>query len=91
LNSCMIVVAISSIDFAVEFAQRMPSLDISFSGEVGNRKGSWKGGTVGHSTNMRHDETHKTAFQRYCVENGMTFVPERVMARVGDTSLIIVK
>ncbi len=31
LNSCMIVVAISSMDLIVEFAQRIPSRDISFS------------------------------------------------------------
>jgi len=50
------------------------SLDIRFSGETGKRKGSWKGGTVGHSIDMLPGELHEPAFRRYCVENGMTFV-----------------
>lgn len=49
------------------------SLDIQFSGETGKRKGSWKGGTVGHSIEMRPGELHEDAFRRYCAENGMTF------------------
>lgn len=50
------------------------SLDISFSGETGKRKGSWKGGTLGHSIEMRHDDSHLSAFLRYCKENDMTWV-----------------
>jgi hypothetical protein len=51
------------------------SLDISFSGETGKRKGSWKGGTVGHSIQMLdRDESHEEAFRRYCAEHQMTFV-----------------
>jgi len=49
------------------------SLDLRFSGETGRRKGSWKGGTVGHSINMRPGELHEAAFRRYCAENNMTF------------------
>lgn len=49
------------------------SLDIKFSGETGRRKGSWKGGTVGHSIAMRPGEPHTAAFQRYCAEHSMTF------------------
>jgi hypothetical protein len=44
------------------------SLDISFSGETGPEKGSWKGGTVGTSINMLPGEGHESAFKRYCGE-----------------------
>ncbi len=50
------------------------SLDIQFSGETGRRKGSWKGGTTGHSIAMRPGELHEAAFRRYCEENNMMFV-----------------
>lgn len=54
-------------------------LEISFSGETGRRKGSWKGGTLGHSIDMqwngaRWDDTHYSAFVRYCREHEMEFV-----------------
>lgn len=53
------------------------SLDIAFSSEVGGdrpeRKGSWKGGTMGHSIEMLPGELHEAAFQRYCAEHNMTF------------------
>lgn len=48
-------------------------LDLSFSAETGRRKGSWKGGTVGHSIEMIPGELHEAAFRRYCVEHQMTF------------------
>ncbi|MGZ2449600.1 hypothetical protein ACVIRO_002354 [Rhizobium ruizarguesonis] len=50
------------------------SLDLQFSGETGRRKGSWKGGTIGHSIEMRSGELHEAAFRRYCAENNMTFI-----------------
>ena len=50
------------------------SLNIDFSGETGDRKGSWKGGTVGSSITMRPGELHESAFRRYCDENDMTFI-----------------
>jgi len=50
------------------------SLDIEFSKETGRKKGSWKGGTVGHSIDMRPGELHESAFRRYCAEHDMTFV-----------------
>jgi hypothetical protein len=50
------------------------SLSISFSGETGKRKGSWKGGTVGHSIDMLPGELHEPAFRRYCAEHSMEFV-----------------
>ena len=49
-------------------------LDIRFSAEVGKRKGSWKGGTLGHGIKMLEGELHETAFRRYCQENNLTFV-----------------
>lgn len=42
------------------------SLDIDFSAEVGPEKGSWKGGTMGHSIDMLPGELHEAAFRRYC-------------------------
>lgn len=42
------------------------SLDIHFSTEVGNEKGSWKGGLVGTSIEMLPGELHEAAFRRYC-------------------------
>lgn len=50
------------------------SLDLRFSAEVGKRKGSWKGGTIGHSIDMLPGELHEAAFRRYCVQEGLTFI-----------------
>lgn len=50
------------------------SLDLQFSAEVGARKGSWKGGTVGHSIDMLPGELHEAAFKRYCEKEGLVFV-----------------
>lgn len=50
------------------------SLDLHFSGETGKRKGSWKGGTIGHAIAMQPGELHESAFRRYCDEHDMTFV-----------------
>jgi hypothetical protein len=41
-------------------------LALEFSSEVGPEKGSWKGGTTGHSTDMLPGELHESAFKRYC-------------------------
>lgn len=49
------------------------SLRIDFSKEVGKRKGSWKGGMVGHSINLEPGELHESAFRRYCLENNLKF------------------
>ena len=49
------------------------SLDIEFSGETGKRKGSWKGGTIGHAIEMLSGELHQSAFERYCAEHEMKF------------------
>lgn len=50
------------------------SLDIQFSGETGKKKGSWKGGTVGHSIEMSPGYLHATAFRDYCKQHEMTFL-----------------
>ncbi len=50
------------------------SLCIQFSGETGQRKGSWKGGTIGHAITMVAGEKHWLAFRRYCAEHGMMFL-----------------
>lgn len=49
------------------------SLDLRFSGETGRRKGSWKGGTIGHSIDLKPGELHESGFRRYCAEHEMTF------------------
>lgn len=41
-------------------------LDLEFTKEVGPEKGSWKGGTIGHSIDMLPGETPEDAFRRYC-------------------------
>lgn len=48
------------------------SLEIGFSKEVGPRKGSWKGGTMGHGIEMLPGERHAEAFARYCAEHNLT-------------------
>lgn len=50
------------------------SLDMSFSSEVGERKGSWKGGTIGHSIQMLPGELHEAAFRRYCRQEGLEYI-----------------
>lgn len=52
------------------------SLDLAFTKEVGKRKGSWKGGTLGHSIDTEVGEPYSSAFQRYCVENKLTFLDQ---------------
>lgn len=44
-------------------------LDLKFSAEVGPEKGSWKGGTIGSSTEMLTGESCEFAFRRYCQED----------------------
>lgn len=57
--------------------KKVRALDIEFSIETGDRKGSWKGGTLGsHSSIKDPDEWHEEAFRRYCAENRMTFISE---------------
>jgi hypothetical protein len=60
-------------------------LDIRFSGETGKRKGSWKGGTTGHSIEMLPGELHEAAFRRYCEKHDMAFVGEAQPAQAQST------
>lgn len=62
------------------------SLDLSFSAEVGKRKGSWKGGAMGHAIYMLPGELHEAAFRRYCDENKLTFLREIVPEPAPSTS-----
>ena len=50
------------------------TLDLEFSKETGPRKGSWKGGTIGHGIEMLPEESVESAFRRYCAQNKMTFI-----------------
>lgn len=50
------------------------SLDIRFSKEVGPKKGSWKGGTMGHGIELQPGELHISAFGRYCGEHNLTLL-----------------
>lgn len=50
------------------------TLDLRFSAEVGKRKGSWKGGTIGHGIEMLPGELHEAAFRRYCQQEGLALV-----------------
>lgn len=60
------------------------SLDIHFSAETGERKGSWKGGTIGHSIDMLPGELHEAAFRRYCDQHSMTFIARQPGAEGGE-------
>jgi hypothetical protein len=50
------------------------SVDLNFSSEVGPRKGSWKGGTMGHSVKTYKGESIEGAFRHYCTEHNLTFI-----------------
>lgn len=56
------------------------SLDIEFSKEVGDRKGSWKGGIMGTGIDLLPGELHEAGFRRYCHKNGLTMVEMEVAA-----------
>ena len=49
------------------------SLDIQFNKETGPRKGSWKGGTIGHGIELEPGELHEAGFRRYCQQHNMRF------------------
>lgn len=55
-------------------AKVIKSLNISFSKGVGPKKGSWKGGTLGHGIELLPDEDLTGAFLRYAKEHGFTEV-----------------
>ena len=47
-------------------------LNLSFDKEVGPKKGSWKGGTLGHSCDVKADEGLFSAFSRYGEEHNFS-------------------
>ena len=49
-------------------------LSLEFDREVGARKGSWKGGTLGHAVEMLPGDSPEWAFRRYCAAHGLTYV-----------------
>lgn len=55
-------------------------LEISFNKEVGPEKGSWKGGTMGHSIEIDADELHYSGIQRYCNKYNLTYIGEVVIS-----------
>lgn len=55
-------------------------LHISFSAETGRRKGGWKGGTIGVSTQAEPSDQHATAMRRYCEKNDMKLIGVRGVA-----------
>lgn len=50
------------------------SIDIEFSKEVGPKKGSWKGGTLGHGSDIELGESQFSAFRRYCRKHNLTLI-----------------
>ncbi len=42
------------------------SLSLKFDQEIGPEKGSWKGGTIGTSCEMKPGDTPEDAFRRWC-------------------------
>lgn len=60
------------------------SLDIEFSQETGTRKGSWKGGTLGHGIDLLPGELHEEAFRRYCLEHRMRFAGPESASRFNE-------
>lgn len=67
------------------------SLDIQFSEEVGPEKGSWKGGTIGHSIDMTEGELHESAFRRYCEQEHNSKHRQYKIKFVGVSQLITVE
>lgn len=55
-------------------------LTISFDGEIGREKGSWKGGTLGGGIDVAPGEKHQQAFLRYCDDRGLICVRELPVA-----------
>jgi hypothetical protein len=50
------------------------SLSIAFDREVGTRKGSWKGGTVGSGIEWLPGDSPEWAFRRYCAAHDFKFL-----------------
>jgi hypothetical protein len=61
-------------------------LDLHFSAEVGSEKGSWKGGTTGHSIDMLPGETPQRAFVRYCAKGSSRKGRTTILRFIGPCS-----
>ena len=77
-------------------------LDLDFNKEVGDRKGSWKGGITGHSVNLLENEDPIDAFKRYCITpslrgsrnsefTNMTLLGYTIYQDVGLTDRMLIK
>lgn len=61
------------------------SMEMRFNKEVGKRKGSWKGGTIGTSIDVRPDEDQRDAFKRWCDnERGVVYVGNATASQYSD-------
>jgi hypothetical protein len=49
-------------------------LDISYNIEVGKRKDSWKGGTVGCSCDIMNNQLPEDAFKQHCKKDNLTYI-----------------
>lgn len=74
-------------------------LELEFLKEIGNRKGSWKGGTTGHAVEVLIDENPIETFKRYCIspelrgsrnkfQDNLTYLGHTVYTNYGITDEI---
>jgi hypothetical protein len=49
-------------------------MDITYDKEVGDNKGSWKGGTIGTGCSISKDQDLTDAFMFHCLKNNLTFI-----------------
>lgn len=77
-------------------------MELTFSKEVGTGKGSWKGGTVGHSVSLENLEDPVDAFKNYCLNRklrgsknynytNLTYLGYSVFKEYGITDSMLVK
>lgn len=52
-------------------------LGVQFSGEVGPRKGSWKGGMIASSSIAEPTDTHASAMRKFCETNNLKLIGVR--------------
>jgi len=59
------------------------SIEIKFNKEVGERKGSWKGGTIAHGFEIKENESVVDCFKRYCEKHNLTYFKYNIL---GETN-----
>lgn len=64
------------------------SLNLEFSAEVGAKKGSWKGGIVGHGIDMQPGESVRHCWARYCDDHKLTPL-ERSPLEISEMKLAV--